>query len=146
MRAEGAIGGLRAEVATRLTVRRTGPRPGAGRPLAQAPGGQVTAVRGRLPDGWRWVTELDPEPARSTPEQRTRLPRCPQPEPRRSPPATALPLTSAALQAAARTKQRPGGLPGTARRPPVAVTAGAAADNEGLGFMAVQESLWDASR
>lgn len=62
LRAEGTIGGLRAEVHTRLTVRRTGSRPGAGRPLAEAPDGQVTAVRGRLPGGWRWVTELDPAP------------------------------------------------------------------------------------
>ena len=63
LRAEGTIGGLPAEVLTRLTVRRTGSRPGTGRPLAEAPDGQVTAVRGRLPGGWRWVTELDPAPA-----------------------------------------------------------------------------------
>ena len=63
LHAHGAIGGLSAEVRTLLTVRRTGPRTGAGRPLAQAPDGQVTAMRGYLPDGWSWVTELDPPPA-----------------------------------------------------------------------------------
>ena len=94
LRAEGTIGGLCAEVHTRLTVRRTGPRPGAGRPLAQAPGGQVTAVRGRLPGGWRWVTELDPAPtAAEAPALATRD--CP-------------PLTSDALRAAAQTKSAAG--------------------------------------
>lgn len=96
LRAEGTIGGMRAEVHTRLTVRRTGPRPGAGRPLAQAPEGQVTPVRGRLPGGWRWVTELDPAPAAAeAPALAARD--CP-------------PLTSAALRAAAQTKS-PAGRP-----------------------------------
>jgi hypothetical protein len=53
LRADGTIGGLHAEVHTRLTVRRTGPRPGAGRPLAQTPDGQVTVVRGRSPGACR---------------------------------------------------------------------------------------------
>lgn len=93
LRAEGTIGGLRAEV-LRLIVRLTGPRPGAGRPLAQAPGGQVTAVRGRLPGGWRWVTGFDPAPAAAgAPALAARD--CP-------------PLTSEALQAAAKTKSAAG--------------------------------------
>jgi hypothetical protein len=98
LRAEGTIDGLHAEVHTRLTVRRTGSRPGAGRPLAEAPDGQVTAVRGRLPGGWRWVTELDPAPAPAlaaagAPALAARD--CP-------------PLTSEALQAAAQTKSAAG--------------------------------------
>jgi hypothetical protein len=94
LRADGTIGGLHAEVHTRLTVRRTGPRPGAGRPLAQTPDGQVTAVRGRLPGGWRWVTELDPAPATAgAPALAARD--CP-------------PLTSEALQAAAQAKPAAG--------------------------------------
>ena len=94
LRADGTIGGLHAEVHTRLTVRRTGPRPGAGRPLAQTPDGQVTAVRGRLPGGWRWVTELDPAPATAgAPALAARD--CP-------------PLTSEALQAAAQTRPAAG--------------------------------------
>jgi len=94
LRADGTIGGLHAEVHTRLTVRRTGPRPGAGRPLAQTPDGQVTAVRGRLPGGWRWVTELDPAPAAAgAPALAARD--CP-------------PLTSEALQAAAQAKSAAG--------------------------------------
>lgn len=94
LRAEGTIGGLRAEVHTPLTVQRTGSHPGAGRPLAEAPDGQVTAVRGHLPGGWRWVTELDPAPAAAgAPALAARD--CP-------------PLTSEALQAAAQTKSAAG--------------------------------------
>jgi hypothetical protein len=94
LRADGTIGGLHAEVHTRLTVRRTGPRPGSGRPLAQTPDGQVTALRGRLPGGWRWVTELDPAPATAgAPTLAARD--CP-------------PLTSEALQAAAETRSAAG--------------------------------------
>jgi hypothetical protein len=100
LHAHGAIGGLSAEVRTLLTVRRTGPRTGAGRPLAQAPDGQVTAMGGYLPDGWSWVTELDPVPA-------------PAPAAAGAPALAARdcpPLTSEALQAAAQTKP-------SARRP-----------------------------
>jgi hypothetical protein len=94
LRADGTIGGLHAEVHTRLAVRRTGPRPGSGRPLAQTPDGQVTAVRGRLPGGWRWVTELDPAPAAAgAPALAARD--CP-------------PLTSEGLQAAAQTRSAAG--------------------------------------
>jgi len=39
-------------------------------PLAAAPGGQVTAVPdGKLPHGWRWVTELDDQPATAAGQQ-----------------------------------------------------------------------------
>lgn len=111
LRADGTIGGLRAEVRTHLTVRRAGPRSGAGRPLAEAPGGQVTAMRGYLPDGWRWVTELDPDPGQAAPrEQPATTPELPTV----AAPALAArdcpPLTSAALQAAAQ-QQAPAGQP-----------------------------------
>jgi hypothetical protein len=95
LRADGAVGGLRAAVVTQLDVRTNSPRSGEGRPFAQAPSGRVIAVPGKkLPEGWRWVTELDPEPQR---EAR-----------RNQPAATAAalaardcpPLTSAALKAA----------------------------------------------
>jgi hypothetical protein len=62
LRADGAIGGLRAAVKTTLPVRRTTPLTGEGRPLAESPGAQVTAVPGKLPAGWRWVTVLDTGP------------------------------------------------------------------------------------
>ncbi len=60
--------------------------------------GQVTTVRGRLPGGWRWVTELDPAPAHAS--AATGAPAlaardCP-------------PLTSEALQAAAQEKSAAG--------------------------------------
>jgi hypothetical protein len=68
LRADGVIGGLRAAVKTMLPVRRTRPLTGEGRPLAQSPGGQITAVpSGKLPEGWRWVTELDARPKRPAP-------------------------------------------------------------------------------
>jgi len=62
LRADGAIGGLRAAVKTPLPVRRTRLRTGEGRPLAESPGAQITAVPGKLPAGWRWVTVLDTGP------------------------------------------------------------------------------------
>lgn len=38
-------------------------------PLATGPGGQISEVPdGHLPGGWRWLTELDPEPAAAGPE------------------------------------------------------------------------------
>ena len=91
LRADGAIGGLRAVVSTGVDVRRTRPRTGNGRPLAEAPGGQITAVPGKLPDGWRWVTELDPEPRRASPrKQRNAAPALPAAEaPAQRRPATA---------------------------------------------------------
>jgi hypothetical protein len=122
LRADGAIGGLRAQVWTLLDVRRSGPRPGHGRPLAEAPGGQVTAVPGKLPDGWRWVTELDPEPVQAVPrKQSTAAPaRAAAEAPALAAPSCP-PLTGAGLQAAARQEQAANALParpsGTARRP-----------------------------
>jgi hypothetical protein len=67
--ADGTVGGVRATVSTFVHARWTGLRTGRGLPLGEAPGGQVAAVpaRGKLPDGWRWVTELDPEPTRAAP-------------------------------------------------------------------------------
>ena len=61
VRARGMAAGLPVRVHTETAVRRSG----AGVPLARTPGGQVTAWEHlvRLPPGWRWVTELDPEPA-----------------------------------------------------------------------------------
>ena len=106
LRADGAIGGLRAVVATGVDVRRTRPRTGDGRPLAEAPGGQITAVPGKLPDGWRWVTELDPEPRRATPRKQRKADAA---LPAAEAPALAVrdcpPLTGATLQAAARQEQ-----------------------------------------
>jgi len=115
--AEGAVGGLRASVSTGVHARWTGPRTGAGQPLAEAPGGQVTAVPGKLPDGWRWVTELDPEPAQAAPRnQRGAAPALPAPG---APALAALdcpPLTGAALQAAAQ-EQAATGQPARSARP-----------------------------
>jgi hypothetical protein len=68
LRADGAIGGLRAAVKTTLPVRRTRPPAGEGRPLAESPTGRITAVPGsKLPGGWRWVTEPDTGPKRPSP-------------------------------------------------------------------------------
>jgi hypothetical protein len=123
LRADGAIGGLRAVVSTGVDVRRTRPRTGNGRPLAEAPGGQITAVPGKLPDGWRWVTELDPEPRRATSRKRRKADAALSAA---EAPALAArdcpPLTGAALQAAARQEQATGAQPArlgsTAHRAP----------------------------
>jgi hypothetical protein len=64
LRADGAIGGLRAAVKTMLPVRRTTPLTGEGQPLAESLGGEITTVPGKLPAGWRWVTALDARPKR----------------------------------------------------------------------------------
>lgn len=112
LRADGAIGSLRAVVSTGLDVRRTRPRTGNGRPLAAAPGGQITAVPGKLPDGWRWVTELDPEPRRASPrKQRNAAPALPAAEAPALAARDCPPLTGAALQAAARQEQAATGQP-----------------------------------
>jgi hypothetical protein len=107
LRADGAIGGLRAEVSTHLGVRRNGPRTRDSRPFAQAPGGRVIAVPGeKLPDGCRWVTELDPEPDRAAPRKHSKAGTA-----QSATEASALaardcpPLSGAALQAAARQRQ-----------------------------------------
>jgi hypothetical protein len=61
--AYGQVRGIPVSIFTPLQVRT---RPGGGGPvpLAAGPGGQVTTVPGgKLPAGWRWVTDLDPGPA-----------------------------------------------------------------------------------
>lgn len=63
IKAYGQVRGIPVSIFTPIGVRTrpggTGPVP-----LAADPGGQVTAVPGgKLPCGWRWVTELDPGPA-----------------------------------------------------------------------------------
>jgi hypothetical protein len=75
LRADGVIGGLRAAVKTMLPVRRTKPLMGEGRPLAESPGGQITAVPGgKLPEGWRWVTEVDAGPKHPAPRKPSSTP------------------------------------------------------------------------
>lgn len=110
LRAAGAIGPLAVLVSTSLPVRHAGHAGEPGRPFAAAPDGAVTTVPGRLPDGWRWVTALDPDPgqARAAGAPALAARDCP-------------PLTGAALQAAARQ--------GTAAQPatpagPATATAG----------------------
>jgi hypothetical protein len=107
LRAEGAFGGFRAEVATHLDVRRNGPGIKDSRPFAQAPSGRIVAVPGeRLPEGWRWVTELDPEPDRAALSKYSRAGAA---QSATEAPALAArdcpPLTSAGLRAAARQGQ-----------------------------------------
>jgi hypothetical protein len=107
LRAEGAFCGLRTEVLTHLNVRRNGPRVKDSRPFAQAPSGLIVAVSGeRLPDGWNWVTDLDPEPDRTAPRRPSRTETA---QSAAEAPALAArdcpPLTSAALQTAARQMQ-----------------------------------------
>jgi hypothetical protein len=110
--AEGAVGGLQAKVSTGVHAQWTGPRTGNGQPLAEAPGGQVTAVPGKLPDGWRWVTELDPEPTPAAPRnQRSAAPVLPSAEAPALAARDCPPLTSAALRAAARQEQAATGQP-----------------------------------
>lgn len=72
LRADGTIGGLRVAVKTTLPVRRTRPRTGEGQPLAESPDGQVSAVSGKLPEGWRWVTALDAQSERPAPRKARR--------------------------------------------------------------------------
>ena len=65
----GQARGIPVTIFTALRVR-TRPAGTGPVPLAADPGGQVTAVPdGQLPAGWRWVTELDPEPAGTAPGQ-----------------------------------------------------------------------------
>lgn len=67
IQASGQARGIPVTVFTALAVR-TQPAASGPVPLAMAPGGQVTAVPGgQLPAGWRWVTELDGEPAAAAP-------------------------------------------------------------------------------
>lgn len=108
LRAEGAFGGLRAEILTHLNVRRNGPRMRDSRPFAHAPSGRVVAVPGEmLPEGWRWVTDLDPEPGRATPRKPSRAGTAqPAAEAAALAARDCLPLTSAAFQTAARQGQQ----------------------------------------
>jgi len=69
VKAYGQVRGIPVNIFTPIGVRTrradTGPVP-----LAADPGGQVSAVPGgTLPAGWRWVTDLDPEPAGTAPGQ-----------------------------------------------------------------------------
>ena len=122
LRADGAIGGLRAVVETYVLVRRAGARTGPGKPLAEQPGGHITAVPGRLPEGWRWVTELDARPQRGaprTPRKTATLTLAPGGVARLAA-RDCPPLTSAALQAASRqaTAAQPARPASTAHRAP----------------------------
>jgi len=63
----GQARGIPVTVFTALAVR-TQPAGAGPVPLAIAPGGLVTEVPdGQLPAGWRWVTDLDGEPAVAAP-------------------------------------------------------------------------------
>jgi hypothetical protein len=121
LRAVGAVGGVPAMVSTNLAVRRNGPPEEPGRPFAVAPGGRTETVPGRLPDGWRWVTALDPDPRQAAPLEQAGA--TPAPTAASAPVLAARdcpPLTRAALRAAARHEQgaaaHPGG-PGREPRP-----------------------------
>jgi len=62
IKAYGQVRGIAVDIFTQLEVR-TRPGRGGPVPLAAGPGGQVTAVPGgKLPHGWRWITELDQIP------------------------------------------------------------------------------------
>jgi hypothetical protein len=104
LRADGTISGLHAVVETYALVRRARAVTGPGNPLAERPGGQITAVPGRLPEGWRWVTELDARPQRAAPRtpRKTAIQALAPAEVARLAARDCLPLTSAALQTAAR--------------------------------------------
>jgi len=121
LRAAGAVGGVPAMVSTSLAVRRDGPPEEPGRPFAVAPGGRAETVPGRLPDGWRWVTALDPDPRQAAPRERAGA--APAPAAASAPVLAARDcplLTSAALRTAAHREQgaaaHPGG-PGREPRP-----------------------------
>jgi len=61
VRACGLARGIPVTIFTPLRVRAGGPDGGS--PLAAGPGGQVVPVPGgKLPRGWRWVTDLDDAP------------------------------------------------------------------------------------
>ncbi len=67
--AYGHVRGIPVSIFTPIGVR-TRPADTGPVPLAAGPGGQVPAVPGgTLPCGWRWVTELGPEPAGTAPGQ-----------------------------------------------------------------------------
>ena len=67
VRACGQARGIPVTIFTALEMR-TQPSGAGPVPLAIAPGGGVTTVPGgQLPAGWRWVTDLDGEPAAAAP-------------------------------------------------------------------------------
>ena len=69
IKAYGQARGIPVTIFTPLPVR-TQPGSSGPVPLAAAPGGQVTAVPdGKLPRGWRWVTELDDQPGTTAGQQ-----------------------------------------------------------------------------
>lgn len=108
--ASGWYQGIPVKVATMLMVRHSGNRADS-LPLACTAGGEVTALRGSLPSGWRWVTELDPAPERiaASPARPGRPRRAPSDSP---------PLTSTTLLAASQAgPAAPASRPGTAARP-----------------------------
>jgi hypothetical protein len=125
LRADGAIGGLRTIVETPVLVRRARTLTGVGKPLAEPPGGQITAVPGKLPAGWRWVTELDARPKRAAPwkPRGTAATTVPAAEAPQLAARDCPPLTNAALQAAAQLTTaarpaRPGSMAHRAPRQP----------------------------
>jgi len=62
IKAHGTVGGLPVDVFTGLTVQEAGTDPGGQRLLLAAdPDGRIAQVvpPARLPDGWRWLTDLD---------------------------------------------------------------------------------------
>ena len=122
LRADGTISGLHAVAETYVLVRRARVVTGVGKPLAEQPGGQITAVSGRLPEGWRWVTELDARPKRQAPwkPRRTAAPATPEGKVARLAARDCPPLTSAALQAPSRqaTAAQPARPGSTAHRTP----------------------------
>jgi hypothetical protein len=106
LRAVGAVGGVPAMVSTNLAVRRNGPPEEPGRPFAVTPGGRAETVPGRLPDGWRWVTTLDPDPRQAAPREQAGA--APAPAAASGPVLAARdcpPLTGAALRTAAHHEQ-----------------------------------------
>jgi hypothetical protein len=69
IKAYGQARGIPVVIFTSIGVR-TRPAGTGPVPLATGPGGQITAVPGgQLPAGWRWCTELDPEPATAPGQQ-----------------------------------------------------------------------------
>jgi hypothetical protein len=122
LRADGTFRGLRAVVATHLLVQRADASAGDGPPLARSPDGLITAVPGKLPEKWRWVTELDPPPKRTMPSKphRSVATTPPESEAPRLAARDCPPLTGAALQAATRetTVPQPARPEAAARRMP----------------------------
>ena len=73
LRADGAIGGVHAVVETTSSCGGPERAPGVGQPLAEAARRPDHRVPGKLPEGWRWVTELDTTQKRQAPRQPRRM-------------------------------------------------------------------------